>query len=357
VSDLTNSGSEASTPRKNGDPVANLPQTRDGIAPVLNPGTDILFDYEEPKTPTPLSVIAETKANTNLLERTPVTENDPLGLFLETGAVAVGAPSQQTSVQSPSADLLTLSLDPVGESSTDFGSTSPTILKSGSPSPTIVKSRSESAPPEMNSKSVKRNLLIDLGGLDPFSESNKLINGGQDEIGERTRLHTISESSAASSGRQYRVSESSTSSCQSDGEPWSPLSPQKEEPNSADRPPASSPQNIAKPQLMQRSESFSEVLKLAAKNVTNRITELKQSISSSMGSPTGSKMGSSLPKAFDVDKMFSDMDDLSYKSWRRASEASVDYLNRSDNILEEMGQYMEAAKSLPRNSSTSKLGK
>ncbi|XP_064618735.1 C-myc promoter-binding protein-like isoform X2 [Lineus longissimus] len=364
VSDLTNSSSESTTPRKNDDLEPSRMQARAclaGIAPILAPGPDILCDFEEPRTPTALSVIAETKAATSVLERTPVTENDPLGLFLETGAVNVVARSEQNSVQSPSADLLTLNLGPGGDSSTDFSPASPTILKSGTGSPTIVKSRSDSAPADMNAKAVKRNLLIDLASLDPFSDSNSecqrlFINGGEDELPERTRLHTISECSAASSGRQYRISESSNSSYHSDGEPWSPLSPQKEEANDTERA-VSSPQNIAKPLMMQRSESFSEVLKLAAKNVTSRITELKQSISSSISSPTSSsKTGSSLPKAFALDQMFSDTDDISYKSWRRASEASVDYLSRSDNILEEMGQYMDAAKNLPRNSSSSKLG-
>ncbi|XP_074649748.1 C-myc promoter-binding protein-like [Tubulanus polymorphus] len=345
VSSLSNSPRDDGSPRKNiehvspGAPPAWTPlilNVSSSKSVVVNVSTS---ERDEQKTPTHASdkvfdipeMIPE-KETVPATQRTPVTENDPLGLFT-TDQEITPAPSRSESVVNAN-PLVKFDLDPCNLFSSTPGTSQSSIVLN-----------------HKRNDDVKKDLLIDFDPLDNDSagvtrradrpHELDVVNGNQPKNGRPKRAHTISESSTNSwlygafpvAPRQQTCSESSECSNQSDGEAWSPMSPIRSNQSLNEAMlTTSSPRNIGRNERggFIRSESFSDAFKYAASAVSAVGKKFKRTISSTASGFSAS----SLPKAVENDNSsasaFGSGDRLTPK--RRGSEAAVDYLHRSESF-------------------------
>ena len=325
----------ASVARKVQETVMERPERGD-LSPVGSP------DQEEKQFPTtesahaPDSLDLSGKSPTNEAKWTPVTENDPLGLFSEDAPVQTTASS--TSVTSPTTNVdFLLSLD------------------SNEGGPGTATSTPAAA------SSVKKNLLIDL---EPFSDPIFHSKSGSTRTSPSNRFIKSPASSplhvkTPGSGVEGSVSPGSLGSPssveeeQGSPEAWSPLaltSPEASQRTmSLDRGTPTSPKSLKAKMGLITSDSIGNRFKSAATIFVTKFSEMKQTLSplatplttpnkasSSVGSNT------SLPKAHEMEKMLYEEDDDSIPP----RSGSLDYLSHSASFTDgpTLDDYLDGAK-------------
>ena len=244
--------------------------------------------------------------------RTPVTENDPLGLFTiynSTPAPTDSASTTLTFSQNHSnTDLLLNLTSPVASNLNSHIADSRGSSQTTTPTPTSAASSSS-----------RRNLFIDM---EPFSG---LLTRTRDSPARRKAATLPAKLSNGSDPREPRVSADSSPSDCSSPEAWSPLSESasaqklsgaaldKSQEDIADSGSLSGSTGNMKTstpvrRLVARSESFHNVLKSAATVFATKFSEIKQQVSTiSTPSKTGSNQ--SLQKSIESERLLSEEDE------------------------------------------------